>query len=139
MKKKSRRVLIFTCNEFHKKLITIIFSTQLITIIAFSLPMVWVYVKIVSLGDADIDGPEILNLLERSFLVMLYILPFIFIVPWWFSKKLVYKKIGAVERISLELRSRVQDSSTTPISIRKSDHLQQMVEDINILLNKKIF
>lgn len=134
MKKTERRQLQVICKHFQKDIMRNITTAFLLAVLFFAGGFFWIYLNLRTWSQETISLEAIQLLLNQTVLILACLTPLLLLVCWIISWRVTYRTIGALGRITLELRQRIQSGERTPIKIRKNDSIQTFVKQINRFL-----
>lgn len=134
MKKIERRQLQVICKHFQKDIMRSITTALLLPVLCFAGGFFWIYLNLHQWPQETIPIEDIQLLFKQVLLILACLTPLLLLVCWIISWRVTYRTVGALGRITLELRQRIQSGKKTPIKIRKNDSIQTFVKQINRLL-----
>jgi hypothetical protein len=84
-------------------------------------------------------GEDIMMFLNMDYwmLIVMFIFPLVVILVWIFAIIVTNKIVGPIERITSEIKARLDGTKEGPIILRPGDQLTHLMEQINALLEKK--
>jgi len=138
MKKNNRRRNFFA-NKIHKDIFIIV---SLASIIPATITTIAMYYLVFNITAAQIGIPEAIayNLIpaaQKVLIILLISTPICIGILLNIAYKISHKAVGPFDRIIRELDARIKGTQKGPITVRKGDKFQPLVNKINKLLTKQ--
>ena len=133
----NKRRKIFA-NKLHRQVLLLIFFAILLPVI---ITILCLYYLIFNLTAMQFMIPEaiihnVIPVARKVTFILLISLPIVISTILIIAYKITHVIVGPFERITNELGKRVENMSSSPISLRKGDKFKPLVDNINKLLAK---
>ena len=137
MKNKNKRGF-FICNEFQKKILTVVFFSVLIPVAVTSTCLFYLIFNVIARQAVfpEVIAYDLIPAAKKVAIVVLVALPFSLGLTAWWAYHVSHKFVGPLCRIYRELDERIEGKSRAPIRLRKGDYLWDLVDKINTLVAK---
>lgn len=134
MEKLERRQLTLVCNGFHRRIMVTMFLLLGLSIVIFGGGFLSLHFFLTG-REQEVLPVELFQLrFYQTLLIVICLLPILGTLAWQLIWRLTYRTVGSLERIIIELLSRIQTGEWNAIKVRDEDGLRELVEGINQLL-----
>ncbi|MFC1508132.1 hypothetical protein ACFL60_00410 [Candidatus Omnitrophota bacterium] len=138
MNEKNRRKKFFA-NKLHMEIFLLVFSASVIPVTIVTIALYYLIFGITAdqLAIPEIIAYNIMPASARVITILLFATPASILILLFLAYKISHKIVGPFDRIVQNLDDCISGKRKGPITLRKGDKFQVLVEKINKLLDKK--
>ncbi len=138
MDSKLNRNIFQIRTDLQKKLMSVVFFLAILPAAVIGGSCYAVLSMLISCPKST-AGDEILLFLNMDnwMLIILATVPLAIIFVWFSALVVTNKIVGPIQRITSEIKARLDGTKDGPIMLRPGDQLKELMEQINTLLEKK--